>query len=71
MIQNQPGGLQGLVQTFPDQGMGGLASSRVSSGPNPPVRADQIHQIFGGDQVKALAAKAGSNPDLAGMAMAA
>ena len=24
MIQNQPGGLQGLVQSFHDKGMGGL-----------------------------------------------
>ena len=32
MIQNQPGGLQGLVQTFHDKGMGGLVSSWVSTG---------------------------------------
>ena len=71
MIQNQPGGLQGLVQTFHDKGMGGLVSSWVSSGPNPPISADQIHQVLGSDQVKALAAKAGINPDVAGTAIAA
>jgi uncharacterized protein YidB (DUF937 family) len=70
MIQNQPGGLQGLVQTFHDKGMGGLVSSWISTGPNPPIRADQVHQVLGSDQVKALAAKAGINPDVAGAAIA-
>jgi uncharacterized protein YidB (DUF937 family) len=71
MIQNQPGGLQGMVQSFHDKGMGGLVSSWVSNGPNPPISADQVHQVLGSDQVKALAAKAGINPDTAGAAIAA
>jgi uncharacterized protein YidB (DUF937 family) len=70
MIQNQPGGLQGLVQSFHDKGMGGLVSSWVSTGPNPPISADQVHQVLGSDQVKALAAKAGINPDIASAAIA-
>ncbi len=70
MIQNQPGGLQGLVQSFHDKGLGGLVSSWVSTGPNPPISADQVHQVLGSDQVKALAAKAGINPDIAGAAIA-
>jgi len=70
MIQNQPGGLQRLVQSFHDKGMGGLVSSWISSGPNPPISADQVHQVLGGDQVKALAAKAGISPDVAGAAIA-
>jgi uncharacterized protein YidB (DUF937 family) len=36
MIQNQPGGLQGLVQSFHDKGLGGIASSWVGSGANSP-----------------------------------
>lgn len=32
MIQNQPGGLQGMVQSFHDKGMGGVVSSWVGSG---------------------------------------
>src|SRR5271163_4909248 len=71
MIQNQPGGLQGMVQSFHDKGMGGLVSSWVSSGPNPPISSDQVHQVLGSDQVKALAAKAGINPEIAGAAIAA
>ncbi|MBZ5667406.1 MAG: YidB family protein [Acidobacteriia bacterium] len=70
MIQNQPGGLPGLVQTFHDKGMGGLVSAWVSTGPNPPISADQVQQALGSDQVKALAAKAGINPDVAGAAIA-
>ena len=70
MIQNQPGGLQGLVQSFHDKGMGGLVSSWIGSGQNLPVSADQIHQALGSDQVKALAAKAGVSPDTAASAIA-
>src|ERR1700690_3054365 len=70
MIQNQPGGLQGLVQTFHDKGMGGMVSQWVSTGPNPAISSDQVHQVLGSDQVKALAAKAGINPDTAGAAIA-
>ena len=70
MIQNQPGGLQGLVQSFHDKGMGGLVSSWISSGPNPPISGDQVHQVLGSEQVKALAAKAGISPEVAGTAIA-
>ncbi len=70
MIQNQPGGLQGLVQSFHDKGLGGLVSSWVGTGQNMPITADQIHQVLGSDQVKALAARAGISPDQAGSAIA-
>jgi len=70
MIQNQPGGLQGLVQSFHDKGMGAVVSSWVGSDANCPITADQIHEVLGSDQVKALAAKAGISPDVAGHAIA-
>lgn len=70
MIQSQPGGLQGLVQSFHDKGLGGLVSSWVSTGPNPPASADQIQQVLGSDKVKQLAASAGISPDAAGAAIA-
>ena len=70
MIQNQPGGLQGLVQLFHEKGLGGVASSWVGTGPNAPVTSDEIHQVLGSDQVKALAAKAGISPEIAGSAIA-
>jgi uncharacterized protein YidB (DUF937 family) len=70
MIQSQPGGLQGLVQSFHDKGLGAIASSWVGTGQNMPISADQIHAVLGSDQVKALAAKAGISPDAAGSAIA-
>jgi len=70
MIQNQPGGLQGLLQNFHDKGLGGIASSWVSTGQNQPITADQVHQGLGSDVVKSLAAKAGISPDIAGGAIA-
>ena len=70
MIQNQPGGLQGLVQCFHDKGLGGIASSWVGTGANAPVTPDQIHQVLGSETVAGLAAKAGIAPEVAGSAIA-
>jgi uncharacterized protein YidB (DUF937 family) len=69
MIQNQPGGLSGLVQCFHDKGLGGLAASWVGTGQNLPITADQIQNVLGNDRVKELAAKAGISPDMAGTAL--
>jgi uncharacterized protein YidB (DUF937 family) len=61
------GGVQGIVNQLESQGLGGVAKSWVGSGPNQPISADQIHQAFGADTIRALAAKAGLSPqDLAG-----
>lgn len=62
MINNQPGGLQGLIQSFRDKGMGSLVLSWVGSGQNLPISADQISHVLGSDQVKQLAAQAGISP---------
>ena len=70
MIQNQPGGLPGMVQSFHDKGLGGLMSAWVSTGPNPPMTNDQVHQALGSDKVKELAAAAGISPDVASSAIA-
>jgi len=70
MIQSQPGGLQGLVQSFHDKGLGSVVSSWVGTGQNLPISADQIHQVLGSDTVKQLAASAGISPDLAGSSIA-
>ena len=70
MIQNQPGGLQGLVQSFHDKGLGGLVSAWVSTGPNPPATADQIQHVLGSDTVKQLATAAGISQDAAGSSIA-
>lgn len=66
MIQNQPGGLAGLVQCFQEKGLGGLAASWVGTGQNLPITADQINHVLGSDQVKQMAARAGLSPEVAG-----
>ena len=70
MINNQPGGLSGLLQQFHDKGLGSLVSSWVSTGQNLPISADQIQHVLGSDQVKELAARAGIGPDAAGSHLA-
>jgi uncharacterized protein YidB (DUF937 family) len=62
----QHGGVQGIVSQFQKQGMGATVQSWVGSGPNQPISADQVHQVFGSGMIAQMAAKAGMNPqDLA------
>ena len=70
MIQNQPGGLAGMVESFHQKGLGDVVSSWVSTGQNLPISADQISHVLGSDQVKAMAARAGISPDAAGSQLA-
>jgi uncharacterized protein YidB (DUF937 family) len=69
MIQNQPGGLQGLLQSFHEKGLGALASSWVGTGQNLPISGDQVQQVLGSGTVQELAAKAGISPEMAGSAL--
>jgi uncharacterized protein YidB (DUF937 family) len=66
MINNQPGGLSGMLQSFHEKGLGGLAASWVGTGQNLAISADQIQHVLGSDQVKQLAAKVGISPEAAG-----
>jgi uncharacterized protein YidB (DUF937 family) len=58
------GGVQGIVAQLEQQGLGGTVKSWIGTGPNQPISADQIHQVFGSDAVKELAAKVGLSPDV-------
>jgi uncharacterized protein YidB (DUF937 family) len=58
------GGIQGVVAQLEQQGLGGTVRSWVGTGANQPITADQIHQAFGSDAVKQLAAKLGLSPDV-------
>jgi len=59
----QHGGVQGVVAQLEQQGLGGVARSWISTGPNQPISADQINKVFGGGGVLGqLAAKAGMSP---------
>jgi uncharacterized protein YidB (DUF937 family) len=57
------GGIQGIVAQLEQQGLGGTVRSWVGTGPNQPISPDQVHQAFGADTVKALAAKLGMSPE--------
>ncbi|HEY4037285.1 MAG TPA: YidB family protein [Burkholderiaceae bacterium] len=60
------GGIQGIVDQFAKQGLGATVQSWISSGPNQPVTADQLHQALSPDVLRELAAKSGlSTQDLA------
>ena len=66
----QAGGLQGLVQSFAQKGLGDIVSSWVSTGPNLPVSGNQIQSALGSDIINSLAQKAGVAPDAAGSILA-
>lgn len=65
LTSQQTGGLQGLVQTFTQKGLGNIVSSWVSTGPNLPVSGDQIQSALGNDALSAIAQKAGVAPEMA------
>lgn len=48
LIQNHPGGLQGLVQQFTQAGLGQQAQSWVGSGDNLAVSGDELMRALGG-----------------------
>jgi uncharacterized protein YidB (DUF937 family) len=64
-INNHPGGLSGLIQSFHEQGLGSIASSWVGNGENLPLTSEQIQQVLGNERVQQLAAKAGISPEAA------
>jgi len=70
MINNQPGGLSGLVQSFHEKGLGEVASSWIGTGQNISITPDQIQHVLGSDAVKQMAAKAGISPDIASSSLA-
>lgn len=63
MVQNHPGGMNGLVQAFHSNGLGGLVNSWVGTGENQSVSPDQIQQALGSGPVQALAQKLGVSPE--------
>jgi len=53
------GGLGALLERFQANGMGDIANSWVSSGPNMPMSGEQFSQVLGHQQVSDLASKFG------------
>jgi len=57
----QTGGLQGLIQTFKQKGLGDAVSSWISTGENQPVSDDQIQHALGGNFIQQIAQQLGSS----------
>jgi len=65
MIQNHPGGINGLVQAFHSNGLGGLVNSWISTGQNQSISPDQVQQVLGSSQVQGVAQRLGVSPEQA------
>jgi len=61
----QSGGLQGLASKFSQSGQGDAFSSWVGMGENQAVSSNQIQEALGSEQVRAIAARMGVDPNLA------
>jgi uncharacterized protein YidB (DUF937 family) len=59
----QTGGLQGMVQQFESNGLGGIMSSWIGNGANQSISGDQIAQVVGQDKLNEIASKLGMQPD--------
>lgn len=57
------GGVQGIVAQLEQQGLGSTVRSWVGTGANQPITPDQVHQAFGSDTVKQLAARLNITPE--------
>ncbi len=70
LINNQPGGLGGLVQSFQQGGLAEVVNSWVSTGQNLPVSAEQLQAVLGGGQLQNIAAQLGVLPEQASGSLA-
>jgi uncharacterized protein YidB (DUF937 family) len=61
-LLTQSGGLQGLANKFSQSGQGDTFSSWVGMDENQSISSNQIQNVLGSEQVKALAAKMGVDP---------
>lgn len=60
MLSNpQSGGLQGLLDTFKQKGLGEIVGSWVSTGKNLPVSPDQLQQVMGSGKIQEIAQSLG------------
>ena len=56
------GGLQQLISSFQQKGLGNVIGSWISTGQNEPVSADQVQQALGPDQMGRLSQQTGLDP---------
>ena len=63
MLQNRPGGLGGLLQSFQQGGLGHVFQSWIGTGQNLPVAPDQLHGTLGSDWIAKIAQATGLPPN--------
>jgi len=66
----QTGGLEGLIRSFQQGGLGDIANSWVAKGQNLPVSGEQIESVLGGSVLQDLAAQLGVSPQQASGSLA-
>jgi uncharacterized protein YidB (DUF937 family) len=65
LTNKETGGLDGLMQTFKQKGLGDVISSWVGTGNNAAITPEQVQEVLGGDVIKQLAEKSGVSVDAA------
>jgi uncharacterized protein YidB (DUF937 family) len=65
VVNNQPGGLAGIVESLQQGGMGEAVNSWIGAGRNQAVSADQIQGALGGGILQDLAGRLGVSPETA------
>ena len=66
----QSGGLQGLIQSFQQGGLGDIVNSWVSTGQNLPISAEQIQSVLGDSALGGLVSQLGMNSEQASGSLA-
>lgn len=66
----QNGGLQGLIQSFQQGGLGDIVNSWVSKGQNLPISAEQLQSVLGGSSLGNIASQLGMNQEEASGSLA-
>jgi uncharacterized protein YidB (DUF937 family) len=70
LIQNHPGGIQGLLAQFQEKGLGDQVASWIGTGANQPISAEHIQGALGSDQLQQLAGQMGVSQEEAASGLA-
>lgn len=62
---SEGGGLQGMIHSFKEKGLGDIMSSWIGTGQNLPISGEQLKTGLGADLIGQLASKAGVSVDVA------
>ena len=60
-LANYPGGLQGLITSFQQGGLGDIVQSWIGQGTNLPVTAEQLGSVLAPSTVDAIASESGQD----------